>query len=188
MNRLIRTPLKCPAIAGIVMALTPSTVSADVANSALSYLTNTGICTYVFARLTQYRDRIWISGLAATYTQQFPPCSPYLEVVGPPYTLAVSYTLWKWNGSSTILCSSNPGYPGWFYNFEQGGPGQESPGSDRIKDEFGQGQGYVVVGCGPGPYNVGVHGYYLDGSTWRGGTVYSGWDSMNIPEPPPPPK
>jgi hypothetical protein len=175
-------------MAAIIMALTPSTVSADVAHALFTYLPNTGICTYVFARLTEYRAKIWISGDAETYTSNSPPCSPYLEVVGPPYTLAVSYTLWKWNGSSSIRCSADPGYPGWFYNFEEGRPGEERPGADRIKDEFGTGYGIVVVGCGPGFYNVGVHGFYWDGSTWRGGTVYSGWDFMDIPEPPPPPK
>jgi hypothetical protein len=181
MNGHIRTPGTLSAITAIMMTLAPTSGGA-VGNYGVPYAPSQGYCMGIRASLTQSGDRIHVDGEAdalQTIDVKF-PCTN--ASIAPSFSIAVSYTLWKANGSSSSQCLSGA-FTGWFYNNRTG---VDRRGYARIQDDHGNLTGRDMVGCGPGRYNVGVHGYFWDGSTWRGGTVFSGWESMNTPDPPPP--
>jgi hypothetical protein len=99
--------------------------------------------------------------------------------------IAINYQLFKWNGSAVVQCAAGT----WQYNEDW----RELP-TDAVAviftPAFGSApasRGRILDGCGAGFYNVGVHGFRWTGSVWEGGTLFSGWTLLNIPDPLPPP-
>jgi len=138
------------------------------------------VCTYGLAQLHQQGDQIYIGGLAARAEKVNTACVSATSLGS--YQMAVAYTLYKWDGSQQVLCGTNPGWPGW----EIPAPVDGSILWLQSPSGAGSVRGALSAGCGAGYYNALVQSYYLDdGGVWRGGSLYSGWEYMNIPDVPP---
>lgn len=144
-----------------------------------------GYCAVLDAgvKLSADRTALEISGDVLRSNKRNDHC-PDMEADNPwadptqPVQYAISYVLYKWDGSQAVLCGSSPGWPGW----EQ--PAPTMGWAELTSPNYsGSTLGVRVSGCGPGYYIVGTQGYFLDSSGWKGGVAYTNWDFLDVNAP-----
>ncbi|SDH57612.1 hypothetical protein SAMN05421505_11869 [Sinosporangium album] len=85
-------------------------------------------------------------------------------VTKPDGSAAVRLEVYRWNGSAWAVCRST----GWTYG-PTGVSGGEPYGPSQVFD-------YGGAACGAGFYGTMAYPYVWDGSAWRGGGVWSGYE------------
>jgi hypothetical protein len=135
-----------------------------------------GNCLKVSSDVEQQNQIVRVSGFAQLRTSCSQDPLKELPILSPPAgTLHLSYTLWKWNGSTSVRCQSSVG--GWV----------NIAGSEQTVKINQPAAWLDSFGCGDGWYNVGVTAHrWLDGA-WQGGTLFSGWLQLDLNDNPPPP-
>jgi hypothetical protein len=89
----------------------------------------------------------------------------------PTGTVAVAFTLWKWNGTTSVQCRNWD----WLVNPIPGAePCDFSPCQGTIKK-------ITTGGCGPGQYNLAIHGASFEEGSWHFATTFTGWMFASIP-------
>jgi len=181
-------PAKLFRALGAVAILSSSKLALAAENEGFVSMHN-GVCAYAWVHLEQRNDQVYIEGVSSIGIAN--------EVNGPCESLLaasrgqmISYTLWKWDGTTSVLCGGDPGWPGvetqgpWYPDLYLYSPSISGPPPENV----------TLPGCGPGYYNVALHAWYDDSDgpvgvpVWSGGTLFSGWVNMNIPDPPAGPK
>jgi hypothetical protein len=176
------------AVLALFALLVPRAASAQTAfNVGHPYdpgtAANNERCVYADATITQVLGSIQFLGkAAATIWSPSAGCNTNW-VYAPANSVAVNYQLWKVDqlnaGHTATACESGAT---WDYIFDLGNYAAviTSPG-------LGGPSGYnYSKGCGSGYYNLGIEGYVLVNGVWKGGTLFSGWQYMDLTPPPPP--
>lgn len=148
---------------------------------------SSGYCTALDdgIRLSPDGTQIIVSADVIRLTKRNKSC-PDVEVnipwAYPTQTVqyAISYVLYKWDGSKQVLCGTNPGWPGW----EQPAPTKNYVRLTTPNGYSGSTNDVSVTGCGSGYYVAYIQGYYLDANGWQGGTVFTDWAYFNLPDSP----
>jgi len=141
-------------------------------------------CTEVQAIISQGDDSIEFEGWAAVTTWN-PTASGNgcnTDIVdAAPNSVVATYKLWMVDelneGHTPTVCESATQ---WFYFLDDPtfwAATLQSPTIGGATDTN------YTQGCGPGYYNLGVEGYALINGSWQGGTLFSGWQYMNVPAP-----
>jgi hypothetical protein len=139
-------------------------------------------------------DQIEIGGDA--WESPAPNCKDYNVTQNVPNGwIELSYALFYWNGSSAVVCGSDPGWPGPERNgdYVTNADAQGLYGIELYTPGFGGGllnvpptSNVTVAGCGTGWYYVGATAQAWNGSEWIGGNIYTGWNYLTLTPLPPP--
>jgi len=96
------------------------------------------------------------------------PALLFAATASPAQAWTWNQSVYKWTGSTWVICRSTD----WTYGTT--GTSQWGPtGPGQVFDYGG------ASSCGPGFYGTMGYPYVSDGSTWRGGGIWSGAESVS---------
>lgn len=128
-----------------------------------------GLCVRGSAGIDHRQSGVFSGNLAYASTRALDgKCRSSLTK--PSDSAAVRLDVYKWNGSAWTLCRRTD----WRYGPTgvSGGDTGSPYGPDQILDYGGS------SACGPGYYGTMAHAYVWDGSAWRGGSIWSGYENV----------
>jgi hypothetical protein len=135
-------------------------------------------CTQLWGSVQSYQGYLYIYGqVNKNYKQnaaQGGGCD-FGGITYPQSQLAISYVLYKWDGTQPVICGTNPAWPGWVQS-------TVSPAIMNLTSPTlaGRTEGVVTAGCGSGYYDVYIQGDFFDNTGWHGGGFYLGWEWADL--------
>lgn len=150
--------LWCSLFAILAAALPADKARALDPNVQVFYTASNGICGLEGAYLWQVGAELRLQGIAEVTIGSGCGDRPTPPGPAPAGHLAVRYTLWKWNGSSSVICKD---FTDWWFNSNP-----DPRAVDRVQ---------LTSFCGFGQYSLGVHAAWFADGAWRFGTLFTPW-------------
>jgi len=149
----------------VFIAVTVQPVSAWTWSNRVTVYNGAGLCVQSRAGIDHFKPGLFSGNLAYAETYALSQgCGVGLNK--PNGWAAVRLDVYKWTGSSWVVCRST--------NWKYGATGTNQWGP------WGPGEVFDYGGsssCGPGYYGTLAYSYVLDGTaTWRGGSSWSGYE------------
>jgi hypothetical protein len=145
-------------------AMTARSASAWTWSPFVTVYNGPGLCVQSQAGIDHRMPGVFSGNLAYAYTHALSEgCGVGLNK--PDGSAAVRLEVYKWTGSSWAICQGTD----WKY----GATGTTQFGPWGPEEGFDYGG---VASCGPGYYGTLAYSYIWDGSGWRGGSAWSGYE------------
>ncbi|MDX3800201.1 hypothetical protein [Streptomyces sp. AK04-3B] len=168
MLRLTMKAALCAFVALMMAAVWAQPAHAWTWATRVTVYNNAGLCVQGTAGIDHRRPGAFSGNLAYADTYALNQGSCSTGLARPDGWAAARATVYRWNGSAWDVCRTSP----WKYG-ATGQAGGEFPGP------WGPEQVYDWGGwqsCGTGYYGTIASAYVWDGSAWRGGDVWSGYE------------
>jgi hypothetical protein len=164
----LRVPLKV-ATCGLATLLFVILAAAPAAAHAPTVTTNfssASVCTIGTSQIAFDHTSKQASAMAKAEARVTGAYScDTIDVFAPGY-LAVRLELWRWTGSSWAVCTA--GGTGWTYNSNWGY-------TVSVSRSYG-----TAYPCGSGYYGTMAYTYVWNGSSWNGGSIWSGYHQIPV--------
>ncbi|MEU9448012.1 hypothetical protein [Streptomyces sp. NPDC048277] len=166
-SRLTLKAMLCTAVAFLMAAMWSQPASAWTWARSVTVYNGSGLCVRGDAGIDHLRPGVLSGNLAyATVYALAGGCGTGMSGRG-----AVQAVVYKWNGSAWAVCRSSD----WKYG-PTGRTGGQFPGPYGPEQVFNWGG---AAACGPGYYGTRASAWVWDGSRWRGGGVWSGYEYVS---------
>lgn len=150
--------------ATLCTAVTTQPASAWTWSPRVTVYNGPGLCVQGEAGIDHRQPGVFSGNIAYANTYAFSEgCG--VGLTKPNGTAAVRLDVYKWTGSSWAICLGTD----WKYG---------ATGTDQF-GPWGPQEGFSYGGassCGPGYYGTLAYSYIWDGSAWRGGSIWSGYE------------